>query len=467
VDGLGPARRRGSAEQPPRIGGRGRPHPNHSGPPVVAWQAESVPSLFEDLSWRGLVHQITDNDTLPARIDAGGMTLYIGFDPTADSLHVGSLQQLVMLKRFQLVGHRSIALVGGGTGMIGDPSGRTEERGLLRDDQLKANRDAVAAQIAGFLGIGDTSDGPILVDNAEWLAEAKLLEFLRDVGKVFSVNEMVRKESVRARLEGREQGLSFTEFSYMLLQSWDFLQLFERYGCELQLGGSDQWGNIIEGVDLIRRLKGATAYGLTSPLVTKSDGTKFGKTESGNVWLDPKKTSPYEFFQFWVRTTDGDASDYLRRLTLLSRERIEELEEELKEHPERREAQRALAFELTAMVHGEAEAHRAEEAAAVLFTEGITRLDPETLKAALADAPTTPIGRNTLEHGLPIVEVLVRTGLAESKGRARRVLEDGGVYVNGTRVAEEYSLGSEDVIHGRWIVIRRGKARQHVLVLED
>jgi tyrosyl-tRNA synthetase len=425
-----------------------------------------VPSLFEDLSWRGLVHQITDNDTLPRRLDAGGMVLYIGFDPTADSLHVGSLQQLVLLKRFQQAGHRPIGLVGGGTGMIGDPSGKTEERSLLDADQLAANRDGVAAQISRFLDVGGP-DGAILVDNAEWLGEAKLLEFLRDVGKVFSVNEMVRKESVRARLEGREQGLSFTEFSYMLLQSWDFLQLFERYGCELQLGGSDQWGNIIEGVDLIRRLKGASAYGLTSPLVTKADGTKFGKTESGNVWLDPEKTSPYEFFQFWMRTPDVDASDYLRRFTFLPRERIEELEQELKERPELREAQRVLAFEVTAMVHGESEADKARDAASVLFTAGITNLDPDTLASALADAPTTPVSRNVLEQGLPLVDALVQTALATSKGAARRLLADGAVYVNGTRVGEEKSLGFEDVVHGRWVVLRRGKANQHVLVLAD
>jgi tyrosyl-tRNA synthetase len=426
-----------------------------------------VPSLFEDLRWRGLVHQITDNETLPARLDAGGMVLYIGFDPTADSLHVGSLQQLVMLKRFQLAGHRPIGLVGGGTGMIGDPSGKTEERSLLGAAQLSANRDAVAAQISKFLEVDGASDGAILVDNAEWLADTKLLEFLRDVGKLFSVNEMVRKESVRARLEGREQGLSFTEFSYMLLQSWDFVQLFERYNCELQLGGSDQWGNIIEGVDLIRRLKGAPAYGLTSPLVTKADGTKFGKTETGNVWLDPGKTSPYEFFQFWMRTPDADASDYLRRFTFLSKEQIEELEHEIKEHPERRAAQRALASEVTSMVHGDAEAKKAQEASAVLFTEGITTLDPATLGAALADAPTTSLSTNVLEHGLPLVDALVQTGLAESKGRARRLLTDGAVYVNGTRAAEEQSLGFDDVIHRRWIVLRRGKAHQHVLALED
>ena len=424
-----------------------------------------MPSFLDDLRWRGLVHQITDTQALPRRLDEGEMVVYIGFDPTADSLHVGSLQQLVLLRRFQLAGHRPIALVGGGTGMIGDPSGKSEERSLLDDDQLAANRDAIAAQIARFLDIGGP-DGALLLDNAEWLAEANLLEFLRDVGKMFSVNEMVRKESVRARLEGREQGLSFTEFSYMLLQAWDFLQLFERYRCELQLGGSDQWGNIIEGVDLIRRRKGSTAYGLTSPLVTKADGTKFGKTETGNVWLDPKRTSPYEFFQFWIRTIDADASDYLRRFTLLSRERIEELERELKEHPEGREAQRTLALEVTAMVHGEEEARKAHEASAVLFTEGIARLDPDNLAAALSDAPTTPVTRAVLESGLPLVDALLQSGLASSKRDARQLLERGGVYVNGVRVGDESALGPDDVLHDRWIVLRKGKANQHVLVVE-
>jgi tyrosyl-tRNA synthetase len=424
-----------------------------------------VPSLLDDLRWRGLVHQITDTETLPRRIGGGGMVLYIGFDPTADSLHVGSLQQLVLLKRFQLAGHRPIALVGGGTGMIGDPSGKSEERALLDADQLARNRDGIAAQMARFVEIGGP-DGGILVDNSEWLASAPLLEFLRDVGKVFSVNEMIRKESVRARLEGREQGLSFTEFSYMLLQAWDFLQLHERYGCELQVGGSDQWGNITEGVDLIRRRKGATAYGLTSPLVTKSDGTKFGKTESGNVWLDPKKTSPYEFFQFWMRTTDPDAGDYLRRFTLLSRERIEELERDLKERPERRDAQRALAREVTAMVHGDAEARRAEGASAVLFTEDISSLDPDTLAAALADAPTTFTTRAMLEPGLAMADALVQTGLATSKRDARQLLAQGSVYVNGVRAGEERSLAFDDALHGRWIVLRRGKANQRVLAVE-
>ena len=424
-----------------------------------------MPSFLDDLRWRGLVHQITDNETLPRRLDSGGVVLYIGFDPTADSLHVGSLQQLLLLKRFQLAGHRPIALVGGGTGMIGDPSGKTEERALLDDDQLARNRDGIAAQMSRFLEIGG-AEGAILVDNSEWLTAANLLDFLRDIGKLFSVNEMIRKESVRARLEQREQGLSFTEFSYMLLQAWDFLQLYERYSCQLQVGGSDQWGNITEGVDLIRRRKGSTAYGLTSPLVTKSDGTKFGKTESGNVWLDPKKTSPYEFFQFWMRTPDSDASDYLRRFTLLPRERIEELEHELKERPEGREAQRVLAHEVTAMVHGETEAERAQEASAVLFTEGIFSLDRDTLQAALGDAPTTSTTRALLEPGLPIVNALVETGLATSRRDARQLLAQGSVYVNGVRSTEERTLGPDDALHGRWIVLRRGRANQRVLAVE-
>ena len=438
----------------------------HPGTRRAAWQAGPVPSLLDDLRWRGLVHQTTDTETLPRRLDSGGMVLYIGFDPTSDSLHVGSLQQLVLLKRFQLAGHRPIALVGGGTGMIGDPSGRSEERTLLDADQLARNRDGIAAQMSRFLDIGGPG-GAILVDNSEWLAGADLLDFLRDVGKLFSVNEMIRKESVRTRLEEREQGLSFTEFSYMLLQAWDFLQLYERYNCELQVGGTDQWGNITEGVDLIRRRKGASAYGLTSPLVTKSDGTKFGKSESGNVWLDANKTSPYEFFQFWMRTPDSDTGDYLRRFTLLPRERIDELERELKERPEGREAQRVLAHEVTAMVHGEEEAERAQEASAVLFTEGVSSLDPGTLEAALADAPTTSVKRAQLEAGLAIIDALVDTGLATSKRDARQLLDQGSVYVNGTRADKERVLTVDDALHGRWIVLRRGKANQRVIAVED
>jgi tyrosyl-tRNA synthetase len=430
----------------------GRPEP---------WQAGVVRSLFEDLTWRGLVHQMTDAEGLPPRIDAGGLVVYIGFDPTADSLHVGHLQQLCLLRRFQDAGHRAIALVGGGTGMIGDPSGKSEERNLLSKEQLDRNREAISGQIARLLGAGGP-DGPIVTDNALWLGSALLLDFLRDVGKSFSVNEMIRKDSVRARLEGREQSLSFTEFSYMLLQAWDFVELHDRHGCVMQLGGSDQWGNITEGVDLIRRLRGAHALGLTSPLVTKSDGSKFGKTESGTVWLDAARTSPYEFFQFWMRTPDEDASSYLRRFTFLSRQRIEELEDAARVHPERREVQRALALEMTSMIHGGTEAERASVAASVLFTDAISTLDEESLAAALADAPTTLVPGQVLAEGLDLVDALVMSGLASSKRDARQLLSQGSVYVNGVRAADR-PLATVDALHRRWVVLRRGKANQHVL----
>jgi tyrosyl-tRNA synthetase len=407
---------------------------------------------------------MTDSDQLPARLDAGGLVVYIGFDPTADSLHVGHLQQLCLLKRFQEAGHRAIALVGGGTGMIGDPSGKSDERNLLSDDQLDVNRSGIAGQISTILGSGG-ANGPIVADNAEWLGSALLLEFLRDVGKSFTVNSMIRKDSVRARLEGREQSLSFTEFSYMLLQSWDFVQLYDRYGCELQLGGSDQWGNITEGVDLIRRLRGAHCFGMTSPLVTKSDGTKFGKTESGTVWLDPDRTSPYSFFQFWMRSADPDASSYLRRFTSLSRDAIEELEARAVANPERRDMQRVLAHEMTAMIHGEEEARRAAAAAEVLFTDGVGDLDERTLASALADAPTTLVNESSLEAGLDLVDALVDTGLASSKRAARQLLSDRGVYVNGAPAVDR-PLRMSDALHRRWIVLRRGKSTQHVLEVE-
>jgi tyrosyl-tRNA synthetase len=425
-----------------------------------------VPSLFDDLRWRGLVHQLTDHEVLPSRLDTDQLTVYIGFDPTADSLHVGHLQQLCLLRRFGAAGHRPIALIGGGTGMIGDPSGKSEERNLLSPEQLDANRAAIGVQITRFLGPALGGD-LILVDNAEWLGSTGLLEFLRDVGKLFSVNEMVRKDSVRARLDGREQSLSFTEFSYMLLQAWDFLQLFDRHRCELQLGGSDQWGNITEGIDLIRRQRGAPAYGLTSPLVTKADGSKFGKSELGTVWLDPARTSPYAFFQFWLRTGDAEVGSYLRRFTFLPADRITELDEATATHPERRQAQRALAHEVTALVHGADEAKRAEAAAAVLFTAEIASLDPATLEGALGDAPTTIVSGADLDGALSVVEALLRTGLASSRGNARQLLSQGSVYVNGHRVSAERPLQPGDALHGRWVVLRRGRTNQHVLAVKD
>jgi tyrosyl-tRNA synthetase len=419
--------------------------------------------LFEDLTWRGLIHQVTDAEALPKLLDQDSLVAYIGFDPTADSLHVGHLMQIILLHRLQQAGHTPIALLGGGTGMIGDPGGKTDERVLLTPEELAANAAGVKAQLEQFLDFAP--GGAVFEDNAAWLGETRLLEFLRDVGKHFSVNEMVRKDSVRLRLEGREQGISYTEFSYMLLQAWDFLQLYDRYGCRLQLGGSDQWGNIIEGVDLIRRRREVQAFGLTAPLITKADGTKFGKTESGTIWLDPKRTSPYQFFQFWIRASDADVGRYLRVYTLLDRPAIVALDEATAAEPERRQAQRVLARELTGMVHGEAEAQRAERAAEVLFTEEVATLDEAALAGALADAPTSPITAAELGGALLLSDALVRTGLATSRSDARRQIASGGIYVDNRRQREDRAIGHADVIGGRFVILRRGKTQQHVLRL--
>ncbi len=408
--------------------------------------------------------QVTDA-SLPALLASESQSPYIGFDPSAPSLHVGHLQQMCTLRRFQEAGHRPIALVGGGTGMIGDPSGRSSERVLLDPEQLAANRAGIRAQLERFV---DFSGGrAVLADNYEWLGSTGLLEFLRDVGKHFSVNEMVRKDSVRSRLEGREQGLSYTEFSYMLLQSWDFVVLHDRYGCRLQLGGTDQWGNITEGVDLLRRLRSVQAFGLTSPLVTRADGSKFGKTAAGAVWLDPGRTSPYAFFQFWLGTADAEVGGYLRRFCFLGREAVEDLERAAAESPERREAQRVLARELTTMVHGDHEAARAEAAAAALFSADIASLDADALADALADAPTTEVTRGALDAGLPILDAFVTAGLVGSRSAARRALDGGSLYVNNLREPLERDLGSADALHGRFVVLRFGKRNQHVLAVAD
>ncbi len=424
-------------------------------------------SFLHELAWRGLLHQVTDRDGLAERLEAGPIVAYIGFDPTAGSLHVGHLQQLCLLRLLASNGSRPIALVGGGTGMIGDPSGKSEERNLLPPEALRANRDAITAQISRLLEVDDGAPA-ILADNFEWLGQVGLIEFLREVGKFFSVNEMVRKDSVRTRLERQGESLSFTEFSYMLLQAWDFVQLYDRYRCELQLGGSDQWGNISEGVSLIRRMRdGAVAYGVTSPLVTKSDGTKFGKTESGAVWLDPARTSPYEFHQFWMRTPDGDVVSYLRRFTTLEEEEIASLESQVADEPERRAAQKVLADAVTSLVHGEEEARRAAVAAKTLFTSSLGDLDASSLAETVRDVPSTRISRAELERGLGVVDLAVACGVVSSRGDARRQIAQGAIYLNGERIREDRMLDSADVLHGRWIVVRRGRSHQHVADLGD
>ena len=417
--------------------------------------------LFDELCWRGLVHQVTDPE-LARLLDQERLTVYVGFDPTSSSLGVGNLLQLCTLRRLQQGGHRPIALLGGGTGSIGDPGGKSEERPQLSAEVLESNLAGIRPQLERFL---DFEHGALVLDNAEWLQELGLLEFLRDVGKHFTVNTMVAKESVRARLEQAERSISYTEFTYMLLQAYDFLHLFDTHDCRLQVGGSDQWGNIVMGVDLIRRCRGQQAFGLTTPLVVRADGTKFGKTEAGNLWLDPDRTTPYQLFQAFVRTDDAMVGPYLRFFTWLEPARIEELEAATAAQPQRRLGQRALAREVTALVHGEAEAIRAERAAGALFSEEIASLDEATLLDVFADAPSTTVASSAIAGpGLPLVEALVQTGLAPSRSAARTTVEQGGAYVNNRRESDpDRRLGVDDLLRGRYVVLRKGKRDHHLL----
>jgi len=424
-------------------------------------------SLWEDLVWRGLVHQATDAAELAVALSNQRVCAYQGFDPTADSLGIGNLQGIVTLMRLQRAGHRPIVLAGGGTGLIGDPSDKAEERLLLSREQLDLHLSGIRSQLGRFLDFssGAGESAALLLDNATWLEPLRLIEFLREVGKHFTVNAMMNKEAVRARLTERERGISYAEFSYMLLQAYDFLRLFDDYGCRLQLGGSDQWGNITLGVELIRRLRDARAWGLTSPLITNRDGTKFGKTEEGNVWLDPRRTSPYAMWQFFVRVPDDEVGRLLRVLTFLAREEIEALDAATAKRPQERRAQRALARDVTSLVHGEAEEAAAERAAAVLFTEEIAGLSESMLLEVLADAPRAAIPVSTLEgSGLGIVEALVRAGLEASNGAARRTVAQSGAYLNNRRVSSpEAVITKADLLHGQYAILRKGKATHCLL----
>jgi tyrosyl-tRNA synthetase len=418
-----------------------------------------MPTLSEDLAFRGLIHQVTD-PALPKRLDAGGMTVYAGFDPTADSLHVGSMLLLCTLRRFQLAGHRPIALAGGGTGLIGDPGGKLDERAMLTKEVLNGYLEGIRPQLGQFL---DLSNG-LLVDNSTWLSQLTTLDFLRDVGKHFTVNQMVAKESVKTRFDRPDQGISYTEFSYMLLQAYDFMRLHVDHGCDLQIGGSDQWGNITMGVDYIRKVCQDEVWGLTTPLVVKADGTKFGKTESGTVWLDPARTSPFTMYQFFLNTVDAMVGAYLRYFTFLSHDEIEELDAETATHPERRTAQRALARAVVSLVHGEAEVARCEEASAALFSEEISALGEDMLLAVTEDAPSTDVPRQSILDGLPLIDALNESGLVPSKKEARRLVEGGGVYVNNVRQSDAArKLGTDDLLHERYIVLRKGRRDVHVL----
>jgi tyrosyl-tRNA synthetase len=422
--------------------------------------------FIEDLRFRGLIHQMTDPD-LGARLNEGRMTGYTGFDPTADSLHVGHLLQVCNLRRLQDAGHRPIAVAGGGTGFIGDPGGKSEERSLLTVEQLEANLAGIRAQLARFIDVG--TDGPgskaLMVNNADWLQSMTLFSFLRDVGKHFTVNQMVAKDSVKSRLARADQGISYTEFSYMLLQAYDFLRLFDDHGCTLQIGGSDQWGNITMGIELIRKVRQAEAFGLTTPLVLKSDGTKFGKTESGAVWLDAARTSPYQLYQFFLRSDDAMVGAYLRYFTFLAHEEIEALDVAVAEHPERREANRVLAREVCRLVHGSDETERAEHAAAALFGGDVSGLDEHTLLDVFADAPSTDLPAGRLDDPGPLlVDLLADTGLVGSKSLARTTVSQGGAYVNNTREDDvARRLTGADLVAGHYVVLRRGKKDHHLL----
>lgn len=425
--------------------------------------------LFSDLEARGIVKQLTDPG-LSAALDKP-LTLYAGFDPTSDSLHVGSLLPLLTLKRFQQAGHRVIAVVGGATGMIGDPSGKSQERSLLDDAQLQKNVAGIRTVISRFLDFSGTNPA-LLLNNADWFKGYGYIEFLRDIGKHFTINHMMAKDSVRARLEDREHGISYTEFSYMLLQAYDFHYLYKRENCRLQIGGSDQWGNITAGIELIRRIRATEGlsheqndiFGLTHPLVSKADGTKFGKTEAGTIWLDPKRTSPYQLYQFFIQTADADAATFLKFFSFLSQDELARLEKSVQTEPEKRAAQQALARELTRMVHGEAELARAEKASQALFGTAIRELDEPSLLDVMAGAPTTTKPKSLLAAGYPLVDALVDTTLCASKGAARKDVAAGGIYVNNERVIDPaLALKADALIAGAYLVLRKGKRTYHLV----
>jgi tyrosyl-tRNA synthetase len=420
--------------------------------------------VFDEFRWRGLVSEHTEG--LPELLARERITAYIGFDPTASSLHVGTLLTIMGLARLQRFGHTPIAIVGGGTGMIGDPSGKTVERQLLSREQIDENVAGIRRQLERFLDFERAGNPASIVNNADWLAAFDLLGFLRDTGKYFTVNYMLQKESVNRRLES-EEGISYTEFSYLLLQARDFLELFDRYGCVLQMGGTDQWGNITAGIDLVRKLRAKKAHGLVWPLMTTAAGTKFGKTEAGTVWLDAARTSPFKFYQFWLNTDDRDGVAYLKYFTFLDRDRIAALEEATERAPEKREAQRVLAREVTTMVHGAEQVARAEHASSLLFGEDITTLSVADVLAVFDDVPSTELPAETLgADGIAIVDLVARVQLAPSKGEARRLVQSGGIYVNNRRVADPQArLTRAQAIAGELFVVRKGSKQNHVVRL--
>jgi len=410
--------------------------------------------LLEDLEWRGLIAQSTDRKELEQAL-AKPISLYLGFDPTAPSLHVGNLVVLLVLRRFQLAGHRPIPLVGGATGLVGDPSGRSEERSL-NDEQVVAEWvSKIKKQLEKIIDFSAKKTGAVMANNLDWTKPVSALEFLRDIGKHFSVNQMLAKDSVANRLASA--GISYTEFSYQVLQAFDFLELYRRYECKLQIGGSDQWGNIVAGLDLIRKVEGGTAYGLTVPLLAKSDGSKFGKTASGSIWLDPQMTSAYEFFQYWLNSDDADMPKLLKVFSMKSKGEIERLIQSVETNPGAREAHRELARELTTLIHGEQLAQKVELAAKALFGQSdIAQLDLETLDSALAQLPKTKIAKG---QSLPTwVDLIAATGVVDSKSAARRIIKEGGAYLNNQKVeSEDFAPSGADLLHGKYLLLRKGK----------
>jgi len=418
-----------------------------------------VTDIIDELTWRGLIALSTDPDELRKALDTGPVTFYAGFDPTAPGLHIGHLCLLLTMRRLQLAGHRPIGLVGGATGLIGDPSGKSAERVLNPRELVAQWVQRIRGEVSRFLDLGDGPTGALLVSNLDWTESLTALEFLRDIGKHFPVNQMLSRESVKARLEAG--GISYTEFSYQILQANDFLELYRRHGCTLQLGGSDQWGNLVSGVDLIRRVESASAHALAIPLITKPDGTKYGKTEGGAVWISADLMSPYAFYQFWLNRADEEVPGLLRVFTFRTRGEIEDLEQEIRDRPAARMAQRVLAAEVTELVHGRAEMEKAIAASHALFGQGdLASLDEDTLAAAIAEIPSVQISwASLLAMGQPTVaDLMVATGLVPSKSEARRAIAGGGAYLNNQKVTEPDARPAEtDLLCGRFLVLRRGK----------
>ena len=411
-------------------------------------------NLLDDLRWRGLLAQSTDEKALAEALSKP-ITLYVGFDPTAPSLHCGNLVVLLVLRRFQLAGHNPIALVGGATGLVGDPSGRNEERSLNSAEIVENWVSRIRTQVSAFLDFDAPKNPARVVNNLDWTSPLSAIEFLRDIGKHFSVNQMLAKDSVASRLDAG--GISYTEFSYQVLQSYDYLELFKRHGCTLQLGGSDQWGNIVAGLDLIRRVEGGSGHALTVPLLTKSDGSKFGKTAGGSVWLDPEMTSPYAFFQFWLNSEDKDVINFLKVFSFLSHDEINALEKSHNENPGLREAHRALARELTTLLHGAETTQRVEAAARALFGQGeLGELDEATLTSALAELPRATISKN--EEIPTWVDLITAAGVVDSKSAARRIVKEGGAYLNNVKISgEDFAPSKSDFLCGKYAVLRKGK----------